>query len=142
MRRISRSAGSKLHFIDSIHLISRSVFNWHCKHKPTGIDKSERGPQRERRRFGPFPRATLFHQEGETLAVAAIFFSTRLVLLSDAGEIRANELRLPGYNSVIAVIRPSRAHEYTWPASAAILLVVNILEALPVRKYSCFPAPS
>lgn len=59
MRRISRSAGSKLHFIDFIHLISQSMFNWHRKHKPTGINKSERGSQRERRRFGLFSHATL-----------------------------------------------------------------------------------
>lgn len=32
MRWISHSAGSKLHFIDFIPLISQSVFNWHRKH--------------------------------------------------------------------------------------------------------------
>jgi hypothetical protein len=53
--------------------------------------------------------------------------------------MRANELHLPGYNSVIAIIRLFRVHEYTWTTSAAILLVVNILEALPVWEYSRLP---
>lgn len=55
MHRISYPAGSKLHFIDFVHLISQSVFNWNRKHGRANWLGSTRLSQRNRNRaFRPF----------------------------------------------------------------------------------------